>query len=583
MGKERHEVSDMSQGRASGPVPLVLMERSVTAIIAIVFALGLHRSFVANINWDEFYYLSQVHLYRNGLLSLSLQTAHVHLFGWLPFVSKNEVHQVFAARVFLWLLSIASSALIYVIAKKFCSRAAALLSVLFYLGFSYVVDHVLSFRSDPICAFLFLATLYFLLNADRSRYHIVISAFVLAVAMMVSVKSVFYLGTIGTIFLGLFLLESDKRAIAKQALVFAVAFSVSLLVLYQAHNYSLASASQTDATGYIRNVGTKTLLSVPFLPRLDYILNALSQNGLIWLFVFLGLAKAGYGLVEGRDRKGAVVLVSFAVPLLSLLFYRNAFPYFYVFLMPAVVILGGVFADALIETFRRSRSKVLMLALGGTVVMISVSFLADYIRRLPDQTAAQAEIIALTHRMFPEPVPYIDRNSMISSYPKVGFFMSTWGVEGYLARSRPIMEDLIRREQPKFMIANSCGLDIDQPWVEYERLCPYRLFHDDFETLRANFVHQWGAIYVAGKAFELRVASAPERFEILIAGIYTIEADAAVSVDGAVHRPDSQVRFDQGGHEIAAVDEATPVVLRWGVDLYKPSHGASSQPIYYGF
>lgn len=560
----------------------MVLERGVMAIIAIVFALGFHRSFIANINWDEFYYLSFVHLYRNGLLSGLLQKFHVHLFEWLPLVSENEMHQIFAARASLWLLSIVSGWMIYGIARRFCSKEAALLSVLFYFGFSYVVDHGQSFRSDPICAFLFLASLSLLLGADRSRYHMPLSAVFMAVAMMVSIKSVFYLGTIGTIFLGLFLVDSERRAILKQALVFAVAFSGSLVVLYLAHGHALAGDSPSNAATFIRNAGTKTLLSTPFLPRATYILNALSQNGIVWLFVSLGLVKAGHGLFKGPDRRAAVVLVSFAVPLLSLLFYRNAFPYFYVFLMPAVVILGGVFADVLIANFRRSRSPVLLLALGGTAAMIFGSVLGDYVRRLPNQTAAQAETIALVHRMFPEPVPYIDRNSMISSYPKVGFFMSTWGMEGYWAANAPVMEDLIRREQPLFMIANSCGLEIDRPWAEYQELCPYLLLHDDFETLRANFVHHWGVIYVAGKMFELRGPSDPERFEILIPGIYTVAADAAVSIDGVTYRPGDQVRLDQAVHTIAATEAATRTVLRWGVNLDKPDHEPSAQPIYYG-
>lgn len=583
MSKVRSEHPGRASDLASLPESLVLMQRSLVAIIVVMFGVSLHRSLIANVNWDEFFYLSFVHLYLNEALSGQLQKFHVHLFAWLPLVSDDEMRQIFAARASLWLLSILSGWLIYKIARRFCSREGALLSVLFYFGFSYVVDHGLSFRSDPICAALFLATLYFLLSADRSGYRLAISAFFLAVAMMVSVKSVFYLGTIGTIFLGHFLFVSNRRAIAKQALVFALAFSGSLLVLYQIHGYAVAGDSLSDATTYIRRIGTKTLLSTPFLPRADYLINALSQNGVIWLFVFLGLVKAGYGLFKGSERKSAVILVSFAVPLLSLLFYRNAFPYFYVFLMPAVVILGGVFADVLIARFRTSESKVPLLILSGTVLMVTASLLTDYIRRLPDQTISQAEIVDAVHRMFPDPVPYIDRNSMISSYPKVGFFMSTWGMENYRAANAPIMEDLIRREQPRFMIANSCGLDISQSRVDYAGQCPYRLFHKDFETLRANFVHHWGAVYVAGKTFELPVPSAPQRFEVLIAGTYTLDADAAVVVDGVTYRPGEQIHLDQAVHTIAAAGQATRALLRWGVSLYTPSHAPSALPIYYGF
>jgi len=545
-----------------------------------MFALALHRSFIANVNWDEFYYLSFVHRYRNGLLSIPLQSLHVHAFGWLPLVSDDELQQVFAARVALWLLSLASCGLIYAIARRFCSRVAALMSVLFYFGFSYVADHGLSFRSDPICAFLFLASLFFLLDWDRSRYRIPLSAVLMAVAVLVSIKSIFYLSTIGAIFAGLFLVESDRGAIVRKVLIFAAAFAGSLAVLYQMHSHLLAGGAATDPGAYVRSAGAKTLLSTPFLPRINIIRNALFQNGPIWVLVALGLAKAGYEIVTGRGRRNAVVLLSVAVPLLSLLIYRNAYPYFYVFLMPAAVILGGYFADLLIARCQTAGSKVALLVLFGTVLMVSGSVLADYLRKLPDETVAQAEIVATVHRMFPEPVAYIDRNSMIASYPKVGFYMSTWGMENYLARKQPIMEDLIRRKQPIFLLANSCVLELSRRPTEDRESCPLRLLDADFKTLRANFVHHWGAIYVAGKTFELEAPAKPQFFEVLIPGVYTLEAAAAVSIDGKTYRPGDPVRLDQTTHEIAATGGAMRALLRWGEGLYKPDHEPSLQPIY---
>jgi Dolichyl-phosphate-mannose-protein mannosyltransferase len=579
----RRELYASPQDTAAGLAPLVLVGRAVIAIVVLLLALSLHRAFVTNINWDEFFYLSKVHLYLNGLLSNRLQTFGVHFFGWLPLVSDDEIQQIVAARVFLWLLSLVTNWLIYKIARRFCSKEAALLSVLFYLGFSFVVDHGLSFRSDPLCADLFLASLFFLLGRDNSRYHLAISAFLLAVAIMVSIKSMFYLGTIGTIFLGLFVVNSNRRVIAMDAFYFAVAVSISFLVLYHAHGSALAKHDLFDPSAFIGNAGAKMLLSTPFLPRFDTIRNALFQNGPIWVLICLGLAKVGYDLITANGRRNAVILLSFAVPLLSLLIYRNAYPYFFVFLMPAVVILGGVFADVLIARHRASGSKILPLILAGTVLVTVGGVLGDYVRKLPDQMAAQSEIVELVHRMFPEPVPYIDRNSMISSYPKVGFFMSTWGMENYLTRNVPVMDDLIRREQPRFLIANACSLDISRPMADEHAQCQYRLLSEDFETLQANFVHHWGAVYVAGKAIDLRVPREPQEFEILISGLYTVEAETAVIIDGETLEPGEQVRLDQAVHNIAATDTPERAVLRFGKNLFKPDHAPSSQPIYYGF
>ncbi|MDX1425634.1 MAG: glycosyltransferase family 39 protein, partial [Kiloniellales bacterium] len=302
-------------GRAT---PLALMERSLAAVIVLVFALALLRAFVANVNWDEFYYLSHVHAYRNGTLAFPLQTFSVHFFAWLPLVSENEVEQIVAARVALWLLSVPAAILIYKIARSFCSRPAALLSVLFYFGFSNVVDHGLSFRADPLCAYFFLASLYCLVRAEGSRISVPLSAVFMAIAMMISIKSVFYLGTIGTIFLAWWLFEPDRRATVRKAMVFALAFAGAGLVLYHLHAAALASAATTEPAAFVKAVGNKTLVSVDVFPRLNTLLRALVENGPIWIFVMLGLAAAGCRLVEGPERKAALVLLAFAVPLLSL-------------------------------------------------------------------------------------------------------------------------------------------------------------------------------------------------------------------------------------------------------------------------
>jgi hypothetical protein len=578
-----HQGAGRLEKMAGATAPSSLLLRSLVAILAILFALSLHRAFISNINWDEFYFLSFVHQYRNATLSLQLQTFHVHLFGWLPLVSDNEIHQIYAARLVLWFLSVASGVLIYKIARQFCSREAALFSVLFYFGFSYVADHGLSFRYDPICAFLFLASLYLLLAADRSIFCVPLSAVLMAVAILVSIKSALYAGTIGMVFLALFLFTPKRKAAALSAVVYAAVFAASLVLLYRFHVFDLGEENLSAASAYIERTGTRALLSGPFLPQVNFIINALTQNGPIWVFVLLGLAKAGYDLLKGADRKRALLLLSFALPLVSLLFYSDTYPYFFVLLMPTVVILGGSFADVLIAQSRSSRSKVAPMVLAGTVLVIFGSAVGDYVRRLPDQTAAQAEIVASIHRMFPDPVPYIDRNSMISSYPKVGFFMSNWGMEIYRAENARVMAGLIRREQPKFLIANTCRLDLSRLQAESEKLCGYMLFEEDFETLRANFVHHWGAIYVAGKAFDLRGPSDSHVFEILIPGDYTLEAEAPVSIDGVAYQPGDQVHLDRAAHTIAASGASTHAVLRWGVNLYRPSHEPSPQPIFYEF
>jgi hypothetical protein len=222
--------------------------------------------------------------------------------------------------------------------------------------------------------------------------------------------------------------------------------------------------------------------------------------------------------------------------------------------------------------------------LAVTLAISAAAYVFNYTRNFADQTVAQAETVRLVHTMFPEPVPYIDRNSMISSFPKVGFFMSTWGLESYRARNRPIMADLIDRHAPPLLIANSRALDLSRLSVSGENDGPYNLFQADFDLLRENYIHHWGVVYVAGKRLELTAGADPQTFEIIIAGTYTLETGGLVTIDGETKTAGSHIELTRGAHTIAAADDAARlVILRWGRDIFMPAQPPSPQPIYIGF
>lgn len=563
--------------------PLVLVARAEVVVLVLVLGLGLHRLFITNINWDEFFFLSKVHQFLNGSLTLKLQTFHVHLFAWLPSVSGDEIQQIMAARAVLWVLSLGTAWFIYAVARIYFSQVAALMSVLLYLCFSYVMDHGQSFRADPLCAFLFVAGLWLLLDDTAALYRIAVAGILMAVAMMISIKTVFYLSTLGLVLLAPILFGPDRSAGMKRALVFVLSFSAALAVLYFIHERAVGTEAGMAVSAYVEGAAKKTVFQNELFPRYAYIKRSVMGNTLIWALISLGAGLTASRLFRGRERKRNFVLLSFLVPLVSLAFYRNAFPYFFVFLMPAVVIVGGAFIEHLVAKTREGKGGIAVLALYVMLLFLVTAFATNYVKRLPDQTVAQRETVELIHEIFPEPVPYIDRNSMIASYPKVGFLMSTWGMEGYRKTGRRIMYDLVKRREPKFVIANYFALDISRSQTLKENASKYGLFEEDFDVLRDNYVHHWGKIFVAGKSFDLSARAGGVAFEILVSGEYTLESQAPVLLDGTIIDPGDHIRLSQGEHRIAAAGAATRAVLRWGQNLYKPNRAPSSQRIYYGF
>ena len=53
---------------------------AIAVAIAVVLGLQLQLVFTRSVNWDEFYFLGQVHKFVRGELTVPLQTLHVRLF-----------------------------------------------------------------------------------------------------------------------------------------------------------------------------------------------------------------------------------------------------------------------------------------------------------------------------------------------------------------------------------------------------------------------------------------------------------------------------------------------------------------------
>ncbi|MHA1600300.1 MAG: hypothetical protein ACTSW2_05700, partial [Alphaproteobacteria bacterium] len=158
------------------------------------------------------------------------------------------------------------------------------------------------------------------------------------------------------------------------------------------------------------------------------------------------------------------------------------------------------------------------------------------------------------------------------------------GMESYRAAMRPIMADILTRKAPPLLIANTPALDISGPMPPDNKSSPHNLFRDDFKLLRENYVHHWGAVYVAGKRLTLSADGDERAFKIMVPGTYTLEAKGPVAINGELLVPGTHVTLARGSHSIAAsAGGPSKATLRWGRDLFVPAQPPSPQPIYTGF
>lgn len=546
-------------------------ETAAIAGILSCLMFQLHLVFRQEVNWDEFYFLSFLHDHGRGALTKPLQTFHVHLFGWVRWAGGNEMRQIEAARLALLLLEAGTAGCIFLTARRFFAPGEALLAALFYLSFPYVLLHGASFRADPIAAFLLMLALAFLVRSRLAPAALLAVAAAVAVAGLVTVKAVFWLPALAGAALWRLRESGWNRRLALRLAACGAGAAALFALLFLAHASALPLAPPGASEAMVSSALSKTILETQAFPRSETILRGLLLGPVHHLLLLFGALAALAALRRGAPARAPLLLVAaMALPLASFAFYRNAFPYYYGFILPPACLLVAVGA-------RRLRNRPLLLALLAALMAATAAW--TYAQALERERTAQEETIAVVHRLFPEPVPYIDRNAMIAGFAKAGFFMSSWGIEAYRAAGRPLFEEILAAEAPVFVLANGLPL---RDALRGERTAPaaQQLLPEDQAALRQNYVPHWGALWVAGKAFE--AGPRPGAFDLRIAGRYTLEAGAAVTIGGKRIAPGSVVRLPAGRHGVTA-PVPTRAVLRWGAHLPRPAAPPSPSPIYWGF
>lgn len=538
------------------------LTRGPAVILAFLVVAGLvlraRLLTTLNVNWDEFFFLSRVHASLRGALSERLLTFHVHLFSWVPSRSSSEIDQVFAMRAVMFGCGVATVvAIVWLGWRLLGSVTAGLFAAVACLSFSLVLQFGNSARFDPpiVAAFLVAAALI----VSERRWLVPVAGALMAVAFLISIKSAFFLPTLATLFVARRLAGTPWRDVVRDALVFAAVLVVVTLGLGAWHIATLAAEPAVGGSAGLMAIGTKMTSAAMVFPQRATLLRSLAWDQAFWGYLVVGVVVTLVSIRRaGAARARGVMVLGFAIPLVALTFYRNAFPYFYVTVIPPASLLVGAMLGR-VERALRARDVAVVVVTVVTVALASPMAWAAwrwFDANKDDQVqGTQRPALEAVHRIFPAPVPYIDRCSMVSSFPKVGLFMSTWTLEDYRLRGKPIMADLLAREQPRFVLANVPSLDFQQPTLDADDSV-YALLPDDDATLRDNFVHHWGPVWVAGKRIAFDDAHAAVTVVMPIGGRYLVESAIPVRIDGVLRAAGDTVDLQPGSHTVA-VDDST--------------------------
>jgi hypothetical protein len=520
----------------------------IAAAAAVVLACHLHMALARGVNWDEFHYYDWIRQFHAGTLNYSLQTFHARLFGWLLHLPGDVTDHIRTARVVMLACEAGAAVALYGLARRFASPAAAALAALSWLSGGYVVIHGTAFRTDPQATFLLAAALWLLSSARLRLPAILAFGLLTGVAAMVTIKVAFW----APAFAGIAWLrwrESPQKLDVLWRVAACVAASLIVFALLHAWQSSrVADASHAAST---LNSAGRVVFSEGFLPQW----RALVRQLLIAPQITAPLVVTVLSwtrLAVSRDQR--LAMIGLLAPLAVLLIYRNSYPYFFVFLLPPVIVATAPAMDILVRRYRVAAPAMLMALVAAWLAW----------QQPRDVLPAQKRTIAVAHQLFPRPVAYFDFCGYLGDYERALDFMpSGWGLAEYKREGRPVFADAMNRKTIPLLVLNHNVLIS----AVTGRSRGEDLLDADVKALRENYVHHWGILWVAGK--QVPAGPAPLAIDVRVPGRYTLEG-GALTLDGVRRRPGETLDLARGVHRIGG-GRADQAILRWGERLTTPS------------
>lgn len=542
---------------APGPNDMKWATAAIIAVILLQIELVVSRP----VNWDEFYHLSEAHAFHQGRLAEVLQVFYARAFFWLPLLPTDAIGQIRVARSFMLVCELFTALAIFRMATRFTAPLPAALSALAYVSGGYVFQHGFSYRADPMAAAFLMGALWIMLASKLDAKAIAGIGLLVGLAVLTTIKVIFYAPAFAGIAWLRWCDADDKRAMLLRlflsglcAVIFASAF-IGLTIL------SIPADAVGSATKTVSTSGTM-MFEEGIFPRWPYAAGAAMAAPILALLVLttpLDLKRAALP-VERR-----IALLAMMMPLLSLLIYRNSFPYFYSYILAPVMIATAVSIALFITRFP---PKVLVAALALNAAVVSWSTPREV-------QSAQKDVLAAVHEIFPEPVAYFDFPGLVVDYPKANFFMTTWGMKKYRLGIEQSLVDAMEQTTVPLLVVNQEPLTRNQTGAD----AAWEFLPEDATALREGFIAHWGPIWVAGRHFGSDVAATD--FIVRTPGTYTLEGTPA-RIDGRDVAVDATVVLDRGVHRFERRGEGD-VILRWGDHLARPARSYSGLPVFDDF
>lgn len=533
------------------------------AIGALAFAIVLQFELVINrpINWDEFFHLSEAHAFHQWRLAEVLQVLYARAFFWLPMLSGDPIDQIRVARLVMFGFELFTLLAIYAMGRRFGGQLPAAFAALAYVTGGYVFQHGFSYRADPMAAALLMGSLWILLSSRLDAKAIIGAAFLTGLAALTTVKLVFF----APAFAGIAWLRWREAQRPKEmAWRLAAVGGATLLCTALLIGVTILSLPEVGQSSAVKTMSTsaRMMFDEGVFPQWKFGVGAVSVAPLLALILLI----TPFLLTrEGLTRPQRVALAALMLPLASLLIYRNAFPYFYSFILPPVMIPAALAIRFLATRFSY---EVLAGTFAANALVVSIATPREVLD-------TQRDVLAAVDLIFPEPVAYFDYSGMIAAFPKANVFMTGWGMRRYRAGYEESLTQAMGSKVVPLLLVNHAILERNQTGT----LPAGVLLPQDERALRGAFIPHWGPVWVAGRRFDRPLAE--EGFQVYVPGTYTLEG-APARIDGIVLERGDTIHLARGLHRFERIG-GNPATLRWGRHLPRPDHPYGEGDIFRDF
>jgi hypothetical protein len=533
-------------------------------LAGIVLALAGHMylALTRAINWDEFYHYSQVQKLAQGTLTEPLQTLYTRAFVWVVDLPGWEVEHIILIRLFMFLCVIVVAAAIFGAASRFVAKGPAAFCALLYLTAEYVLQHGTSFRFDAPAAALLMSSAFVLLRFRLAAGPIVLAGVLAGISAMLTIKTILY----APVFLGIACLlwseAENKRRLFVQLAAVAGAALCTFVLIYVGHASNLAGDSEAEAMRVVSRAGGK-MFHFGHVSYWKYLVKSVQLSMILALVILIFPIIL---LTCTRPRAEKLALTGFYLPILSLFFYHNTAPYFYVYMLPPVAVACSVVL-ALLARYRAATVAMtaLLLASGGLILY----------KEPPNIIDRQRQILRVADDMFPGGVAYFDSCAMLGRFPKANVFMTPWGIDQYLLGGFPSLEETMA-SKPVPLVVNDDYMFEDA--LNGKGPVPAFLPRD-LAAIRDTFVHLWGPFWIAGE--DIPAHASGYAFKVRVPGFYTVRG-ASVTVGDRKIAPGQFVHLDRGVYRASTVGDKGARLI-WGKDVKVPAQPDAGGPLFMPF